>query len=324
MVPLAGVGCPLRGPLLHGDLVAPDRRGDRLHRGRLRGEGVRVERLQGRHRTGDRGDDAGGPAPVPARRRAGRPWRLPRCRRRAARRRPRGSRRGHGHALFIGHDRSAQGCQGAAPRGAAGHPRRAVPARGRPVRRQPRHGVPVPRAALPRRAAAVLPPGAPCRRHGRGDGPLRAGGDPAADRRAPRHLRPVRADDVRAHAQAARRGALPLRRRLVAGGGARRGTVPGAGQGADDRLVGPRHPRVLRGDRGQRLLLGELGGLARAQGHGRQAVGRCAAHRRRRRRGAPGRRDRRGLLRVRGAVQLPQRPRQDEGLLPRQGLVDAG
>ncbi len=74
----------------------------------------------------------------------------------------------------------------------------------------------------------------------------------AADRAPPRDPRPVRADDVRAHAAPPRGGARALRHLEPAGGRARRRAVPGADQAADDRVVGADHPRVLLGHRGHR------------------------------------------------------------------------
>ena len=52
----------------------------------------------------------------------------------------------------------------------------------------------------------------------------------------------------------------------------RRRPVPGRGQGADDRVVGPDDPRVLRRHRGQRLRLLQQRGVARPQGHRRQPL----------------------------------------------------
>ena len=70
---------------------------------------------------------------------------------------------------------------------------------------------------------------------------------PGADRALPGHPRPVRPDPVRAHAQAARRGA----RRATTCRHCRwsmhaAAPCPVDGQAADDRLVGPDHQRVLR------------------------------------------------------------------------------
>ena len=63
----------------------------------------------------------------------------------------------------------------------------------------------------------------------------------------------------------------------------RRRAVPGAGQAADDRLVRPGHPRVLRRHRGQRLRLLQQRQLAGPPRHGRRAAQLHRPHRRRRR-----------------------------------------
>ncbi len=60
-----------------------------------------------------------------------------------------------------------------------------------------------------------------------------------------------------------------VRRLLAEAGVPRRRALPGADQGADDRLVGPDHQRVLRRHRGQRLHRHQLGRVAGAQGLGR-------------------------------------------------------
>ena len=99
----------------------------------------------------------------------------------------------------------------------------------------------------------------------------------------------------------------------------RRRPLPDPGQGADDRVVGAGHPRVLRGHRGQRLLLLQQRGVAGPQGHGRPGADRAGAHPRR---GGPGGARRRGghhLLRGhrrRADLRVPQRPGQDRGQLP--------
>ena len=87
--------------------------------------------------------------------------------------------------------------------------------------------VPVARAALPRRPARLLHVDASARRDGGRDGALRREDVSRADRTPPRHPRPVRPDDVRAHAPAARGGARALRRVEPAGGHARRRALPG-------------------------------------------------------------------------------------------------
>ena len=92
----------------------------------------------------------------------------------------------------------------------------------------------------------------------------------AADREVPRHPQPVGADHVHPDAEAARR--RPARRydvsslRVAVHAAA---PCPVDGQGADDRVVGPDPPRVLRRHRGQRLRLHRLRGLARPHGHRR-------------------------------------------------------
>ena len=99
-----------------------------------------------------------------------------------------------------------------------------------------------------------------------------------ARRALPRHAQPGRADDVRAPAQAARRGARALRRVVAAVRHPRRRAVPGAGQAADDRVVRPGHPRVLRRHRGQRLRLLQQRAVARPPRHGRARRIGCAVH----------------------------------------------
>ena len=128
------------------------------------------------------------------------------------------------------------------------------------------------------------------RRHRHRDGALRRGGGPGLDREAPRHPQPVGADDVRAHAEAPRGGARPPRRLEPHPCDPRRGAVPHPGEGADDRVVGAGHPRVLRRHRGQRLLQDRQPRVARAQGERRQAPERRRPHPRRgdRGRAAPG------------------------------------
>ncbi len=109
-------------------------------------------------------------------------------------------------------------------------------------------------------------------------------------------------DDVRA------RG-----RRVVAGDRhPRRGALPGAGEGADDRLVRADPPRVLRRHRGQRLHLHHLRGLAGAPGQRRPGRPRArstssttTANR------VPDRDAGDGLVRRRDRLRVLQRPRQD-------------
>ncbi len=70
----------------------------------------------------------------------------------------------------------------------------------------------------------------------------------------------------------------------LAGRGPRRRAVPGRGEGEDDRVVGPDHPRVLRRHRGQRLRLHEQHRLAGAPRLGGPSPRRNDPHRGRRRR----------------------------------------
>ena len=141
------------------------------------------------------------------------------------------------------------------PDAPARHPRVDLHAGRRPVRRHRRQRLPLPRAAVPRRPAALLHGLPPGRRHRRRHGALRPRGRPRPDRAAPRHPQPVGADDVHPDAQAAGRRPRPLRRVVAAGRHPRRRALPGRGEGADDRVVGPGAARVLRRHRGQRVRL---------------------------------------------------------------------
>ena len=64
-------------------------------------------------------------------------------------------------------------------------------------------------------------------------------------------------------------------------------SVPGADQEADDRVVRPGDPRVLRGDRGERVRVLQQRHVARPRGHGGHTDRLHRAHRRRGRRGSP-------------------------------------
>ena len=125
-----------------------------------------------------------------------------------------------------------------------------------------------PGAGLPRGAAALhgRDPGA--RRHGRADAAVRAGGLPEGGAGVRRHRHPVRADDVRADAQAARRGAGVVRHLQPEDRRARGGAVPRRGEAADDGVARADRARVLRQHRGQRRHLRRAGGLAGAPRHG--------------------------------------------------------
>ena len=145
-----------------------------------------------------------------------------------------------------------------------------------PVRRRRATIVPLPRAAVPRRAAALLPMAV-----------HRLGGtvvvmehfDPE-QYLAPRRAAPGRPSARSVPTMFIRMLKLPdevraaLRPVVAAGRRARGRAVPGRGQGADDRVVGPDHPRVLRRHRGQRLRLLQQRGLAGPPGHGRRALAR--------------------------------------------------
>ena len=96
----------------------------------------------------------------------------------------------------------------------------------------------------------------------------------------PRHPHPSRADDVRAHAQAARRGAgdaTTCRRCECVVHAAAPCPVPV--KQADDRLVGAGDPRVLRRHRGQRLRVLQQRDVAGPPGHGRdrRSTARCTS-----------------------------------------------
>ena len=130
------------------------------------------------------------------------------------------------------------------------------------------------------------------------DGALRSRAGARADREVPRHARAVGADDVRAHAEAARRRAQQVRPVVAEGRAARGGAVLGRDQAQDDRVVGPDHRRVLRRDRRHRRHLHQLARLARAPGFGRAFDARPDPHPRRRRQRAADRRGRHRVVRT--------------------------
>ena len=105
----------------------------------------------------------------------------------------------------------------------------------------------------------------------------------ADDRAVPDHARAGGADAPRATAEAARRGADPLRSVEPRDAGARGRAVPARRQAGRDGVVGPDRPRVLLGQRGRRVLCDRTGRVARAPGIGRAFAARCGAHPRRRR-----------------------------------------
>ena len=108
-----------------------------------------------------------------------------------------------------------------------------------------------------------------------------------------------------------------LRRVVAAGGHPRRRAVPGPGQAADDRVVGPGAPRVLRRHRGQRLRLLQQRDVAGPPGHGRArpSAARSTSSARTARSCPPGEA---GTIYFEGGAHLrvPQRPRED-GVVPR-------
>ena len=100
---------------------------------------------------------------------------------------------------------------------------------------------------------------------------------------------------------------------------------PVAGEEADDRVVRAGDPRVLRGDRGERLRVLQQRDVARPRGHGRHTDRLHRAHRRRGRRGGAAGRVGHRLLRGRRHVRVPQRPGEDEAArgTPRAGRRSA-
>ena len=115
------------------------------------------------------------------------------------------------------------------------------------------HGVPVARAAVPRRAAALLHDGDALRRHCHRDGALRSRKGAGADRASRSDAQPVGAGDVRAHAQARARDSCPLRLRHAEGGHPRRSAVPGGGEAADDLYKRLLRDRCWQGRAGSKL-----------------------------------------------------------------------
>ena len=199
--------------------------------------------------------------------------------------------RRHRHAVLVGHDRPTEGrrapVQGDADRRSGLRRARAVASccsasttRRSTSRRRP--------STTPLRCASASP-----RRPSAAPSWRWSTSTPSSTSRSieqlPRDAQPGRADDVHPHAQAARGRAREVRR-VVAGVRDPRGrAVPGAGQEADDRVVRPGDPRVLRRHRGQRLRLLQQRDVARPRGHGRHADRMHRAHRRRGRRGTPAR-----------------------------------
>ncbi len=92
---------------------------------------------------------------------------------------------------------------------------------------------------------------------------------------------PAGADHVLAHAEIARGGAQEIRRVVAQDRDPCGRTLPGAGQGADDRVVGADHPRILRRHRRPRLHRLRFAGVARPSRHRRQGFARRTARARR-------------------------------------------
>ena len=146
----------------------------------------------------------------------------------------------------------------------------------------------------------------------------------ALDRAVQGDRQPGRADDVRAHAEAARRGArrsTTCRRCRCVIHAAAPCPIPVKKQIIE--WFGPIAARVLRGHRGQRLRVLQQRDVAGPPGHGRHADRLRRAHLRRRRRGAAALRERHDLLRGRRDVRVPQRRGEDGVVAAPEGLVDA-
>ena len=178
------------------------------------------------------------------------------------------------------------------------------------LRHDPVERVPVARAAVSRRRRELHHGGQPGRRGVDHHAQVRRRGRAAADRDPPGHPRPVRADHVRADAQAARGGPRQIRRLESAVRDPRGRPVPGGCQAPDDGVVRPDHPRILRRHRGIRGHHDRPRGVARPSRLGGHTDG-PGARGRRRRAGASRRGVRRAVLRRWTGVRVLQGPRQD-------------
>jgi long-chain acyl-CoA synthetase len=231
--------------------------------------------------------------------------------------------RRQGHALQLGHHRPAQGRQAALPSDPLGTSRPRVTACSDAVRQadETMSTCPPRRSTTPRRCASAM-------------GHAQAGGtvvvmehfDPRRrwpSSSAPGHPQPVGADHVRPHAEAARgvRASYDVSSCRWPSTPPRRARSRSS---ADDRVVGPGHPRVLRRHRGQRLRLLQQRGLAGPQGHGRQALlGRSTSSTRTARR-CPSARRAPSTSRARTRVRVPQRSGEDGRVAQRPGWSTLG
>ena len=155
----------------------------------------------------------------------------------------------------------------------------------RHVRHVVRQHLSVAGAALSRGSPALQHDGDHARRHLCHHGAFRRRGISEAGRKIQGHAVAAGADHVRAHAEAAGRGAHALRRLDAEGRDPRRRPLPGRREGKNDRVVGTDPDRVLRRLRRQRRHRLDLAAMADAPRHRRP---------RRRRQGEDSRRERRG------------------------------
>ena len=187
----------------------------------------------------------------------------------------------------------------------------------RHVRHVVRQHLSVAGAALSRGSPALQHDGDHARRHLHHHGAFRRRGISEAGRKVQDHPVATGADHVRAHAEAAGRGAHALRRLVAERRDPCRRALPGRRQGQDDRVVGTDPDRVLRRLRRQRRHGLDLAAMADASRHRRPRGGRQGQDPRRERRGAAGGRNRHGVFRRRAGVHLSQRSREDEARLQR-------
>ena len=182
--------------------------------------------------------------------------------------------RRHRDAVFVRHDRSAQGDPAVAAGSAAAPATAAVrfPAKSLALSRG--HDLSLAGAALSFGAAGRGQSDRPHRRHRHHHGEIRSRVLPRAGREVGRHPQPAGADHVLAPAEAAGRGAPSLRPLDAGDRDPRRRALPGAGQGRHDQMVGADHPRILWRDRRARLHRLQQRGMARPSRHRRQGAAR--------------------------------------------------